>query len=172
MSCSPLLNDSFSWAELTHAALLPRCCVLMQKLQEYSALWQKNSQRWSLMADKLQVLCSAVTLGQGRPPSVPMVRAQPPGLMRVNVWEAGIPRSWPINSFEVFAVRVLLLRLQGLRILQEVFIPLVLRLDVGADGGGALALKASGQSCRTEAEEKQVQLGDSNRKKSPTKKRI
>lgn len=81
----------------------------------------------------------------------------------------GVDRSRPINSFEVFAVRVLLLRLQGLRILQEVFIPLVLRLDVGADGGGALALKASGQSCRTEAEEKQVQLGDSNRKKAQQK---
>lgn len=100
----------------------------------------------------VEVLGSSVTLGHGRPLSVLLLWAQPRALMRVSVWEAGLPRSWPINSFEVFAVRVLLLWLQGLRVLQEVFVPLILRFDVGADGGGALTLKATGQSCRSQAE--------------------
>lgn len=106
---------------------------------------RKNNQRWCLMCEEWRFL------GQGRPLSVLMPEPS------LEVWwewtsEAGLPRSWPINSFEVFAVRVLLLWLHGLRVLQEVFIPLVLRLDVGADGGGALTLKATGQSCRSEAE--------------------
>lgn len=125
--------------------LLPRCCGLMQYWQENSALQHKNNQCWCLMCEEWRFL------GQGRPLSVLMPEPS------LEVWwewtsEAGLPRSWPINSFEVFAVRVLLLWLQGLRVLQEVFIPLVLGLDVGADGGGALTLKATGQSCR----EKQV----------------
>lgn len=94
-----------------------------------------------------RVIWSMVTPGRGRPLSVLMFWAQLRVLMRVSVW-GGLPRSWPINSFEVFAVWVLLLWLQGLRVLQQVFIPLILRLDVWADGGGALALKAPRQSCR------------------------
>lgn len=61
---------------------------------------------------------------------------------------AGLPRSWPLNRFELLAVGVLFLGVQGLRVLQEVLVSFVLRLDLRADGGGALALKASGQSCR------------------------
>ena len=52
----------------------------------------------------------------------------------------------------ILAVNVLLLGVQGLRVLQEVLISFVLRLDLRADGGGALALKASGQGCREDGE--------------------